>query len=52
MLQVHDLWGLLGLLGIVALATTLTGHPNTAGDIQAVGNAFNGALAASEGSAR
>jgi len=51
-MQVHDIWGLAGALVLVALATTLTGHANTAGDITAVGNAFNGALAQSEGSAR
>jgi len=50
--NVHDIWSLAGAFVLVALATTLVGHANTAGDVTAVGNAFNGALAQSEGSAR
>lgn len=50
-MNVHDVWGLLGLIVVVGLATTLVGHANTAGDIQAVGTAFNGALGTAEGSA-
>lgn len=51
-MNVHDIWGLLGAIVLVGLATTLVGHPNTAGDVTAVGNAFNGALGTAEGSAK
>ena len=50
-MQVHDIWGVAGALCLIGMVTTLVGHSGTATDVTAVGNAFNGALKESEGTA-
>lgn len=39
----------LGAIVTVALVTTIVSHPNSAGDISAMGKAFSGSLLAAEG---
>lgn len=43
------LFNVLGAIVTVALVTTIVAHPNSAGDIKAMGSAFSGALYAAEG---
>jgi hypothetical protein len=48
-MRVTDLWGLLGAIVIVALATTIVSSDNSRGIIKAFGDSFTGALAAAQG---
>jgi hypothetical protein len=48
-MSLQGIFDILGALVGVALVTTIVAHPNTAADITAAGNAFNGALHAAQG---
>ncbi len=43
-MQVNDFFDIIGGLLTIALVAVILTKPNTAGDIQAAGNAFTGAL--------
>ena len=48
-MRVTDLWGLLGSIVTVALATTIVTSPNAAPIIKALGDSFKGSLSAAQG---
>lgn len=43
------IFNVLSAIVTVALVTTIVAHPNSAGDIKAMGDAFSGSLRAAEG---
>lgn len=47
-MDVHDIWGVVGGILTLALVATILTKPNTAGDLQAGGTAFTGAIRAAE----
>lgn len=47
-MDVHDIWSVIGGILTIALAAVILTKPNTAGDINAAGTAFTGALKTAE----
>lgn len=47
-MQVNDFFDIIGGILIIALAATFLTKPNTASDVNAVGNQFTGALKQAE----
>ncbi len=47
-MQVNDIFDIFGAILVIALAATILTKPNTAGDVNAAGNAFTGALKQAE----
>lgn len=51
-MNAKGLFDVLGSIVTVALVTTIVGHPQTAGVINAFGSAFSGSISAALGSAK
>jgi hypothetical protein len=47
-MDVHDIWSIFGGILTIALFAVILTKPNTAGDINAVGTNFSGALKVAE----
>lgn len=47
-MHVNDIWDIFGGLLVLALIAVVLTKKNTAGDVQATGNAFSGAIRAAE----
>jgi|HubBroStandDraft_3_1064219.scaffolds.fasta_scaffold4319786_1 hypothetical protein len=47
-MNVNDFWDIIGGILVLALVATVLTKPNTAGDINAAGGQFTGALKAAE----
>ena len=48
-MNVNDIWDIFGGILVLALVATILTKQNTASDVNAAGNAFTGAIKASEG---